>query len=140
MFPYSYLPHLNAILNSASALLLLAGFIRIRRKDRIGHRRFMLSALVPSSLFLISYVIYHAHAGSVRFKGHGLIRPVYFVILLSHTVLAVGMLPIIFMALRYALRQEFDRHRKFAPVAFASWLYVSVTGVLVYLMLYHFPV
>jgi putative membrane protein len=139
VFPYSYLPHLNAVLNSASALLLLAGFIQIRRKNRAAHRRFMLSALVPSSLFLVSYVIYHAHAGSVRFQGQGLIRPVYFAILLSHTVLAVCMLPFIFMALRFALHQEFDRHRRVAPLAFASWLYVSVTGVLVYLMLYHFP-
>lgn len=139
MFPYSYLPHLNAILNSASALLLLAGFIRIRRGDRPGHRRLMLSALAPSCLFLISYLVYHAHAGSVRFQGRGPIRPIYFAILLSHTVLAACMLPFIFMALRCALRQEFDRHKRYAPVAFASWLYVSVTGVLVYLMLYHFP-
>jgi putative membrane protein len=140
VIPYSILPHLNAILNSASALLLLAGFIRIRRKDRKAHRRFMLSALIPSSLFLISYVIYHAHAGSVHFQGQGVIRTAYFAILLSHTVLAVGMLPFIFIALRLALRQEFDRHRVYAPVAFAAWLYVSVTGVLVYLMLYHYPV
>ena len=136
MLPYGLMPHLNAFLNSASALLLLAGYSRIRRKDRIWHRRFMLSALFTSSLFLVSYLIYHAHAGSVRFQGQGLVRPFYFALLLSHTILAAGVLPLVVVALFFALKQRFDVHKKFARVTFPIWLYVSVTGVLVYLMLY----
>ncbi len=137
MIPYSYLPHLNAFLNSTSALLLLAGYLRIRNQDRIGHRRFMLSAVAASSLFLISYLVYHAHAGSVRFQGHGWVRPVYFTILVSHTVLAVIVVPMVLLALRFALRGKYDRHRKLARFTFPVWLYVSVTGVVVYVMLYH---
>ena len=137
MIPYSYLPHINAILNSTSAVLLLAGYLRIRNRDRIGHRRFMISALVSSSLFLISYLVYHAHAGSVRFQGRGFVRPVYFGILLSHTMLAACVLPLVCVILYFALKRRFDRHRKLARVGFPVWLYVSVTGVLVYLMLYH---
>ncbi len=137
MIPYSYLPHLNAILNSTSAAFLLAGYLRIRNKDRIGHRRFMLSAVISSSLFLISYLVYHAHAGSVRFQGRGLIRPIYFTVLLSHTLLAACVIPLVGTILYFALREKFDRHRRIARVGFPVWLYVSVTGVLVYLMLYH---
>jgi uncharacterized membrane protein YozB (DUF420 family) len=137
MFPFSYLPHVNAFLNTASGLLLMAGFARIRRKDRIGHRRFMLSALVSSALFLISYLVYHAHAGSVRFQGHGSVRVLYFAILLSHILLAAVVLPMALITLRYALKEKFDRHRRIARMTLPVWLYVSVTGVLVYLMLYH---
>ncbi len=139
MIPYNYLPHVNAILNLASALLLLAGFLRIRHGDRIGHRRFMLSALLSSALFLVSYLTYHSHAGSVRFQGRGLVRSIYFTILISHTVLAVFVLPLVLVVLSFALREKFDRHRKLARVAFPVWLYVSVTGVMVYLMLYQLP-
>jgi len=137
MIPYSYLPHLNAILNSASAVLLLAGHARIRKRDRIGHRRFMLSAVASSSLFLVSYLTYHAHAGSVRFQGQGIVRPVYFAVLLSHTLLAACVLPLVGTILYFALSEKFDRHRRLARYGFPVWLYVSVTGVLVYLMLYH---
>ncbi len=137
MIPYNYLPHLNAVLNTTSAVLLLAGYLRIRNKDRGGHRRFMLSALVSSTLFLISYLVYHAHAGSVRFQGHGAIRPVYFTILITHTLLAAVVVPLVATILYFALRERFDRHRKLARFGFPVWLYVSVTGVLVYLMLYH---
>ncbi len=137
MIPYEYLPHLNAILNTASALLLLAGYVRIKSRDRIGHRRFMLSAVTSSSLFLISYLVYHAHAGSVHFQGRGFARPVYFTILLSHTLLAACVLPIVCVILYFALTERFDRHRRIARVGLPVWLYVSVTGVLVYLMLYH---
>ncbi len=137
MIPYNYLPHLNAVLNSISAILLVAGYFRIRNRDRIGHRRFMLSAVVSSTLFLISYLVYHAHAGSVRFQGRGLIRPVYFAVLLSHTLLAACVLPLVCAILYLALREKFDRHRKLARIGLPVWLYVSVTGVIVYAMLYH---
>jgi uncharacterized membrane protein YozB (DUF420 family) len=136
MFPFDYLPHVNAFLNSASALLLMAGFARIRHKDRIGHRRFMLSALVCSALFLVSYLVYHAHAGSIRFHGRGSVRTLYFGILISHTVLAAVVLPMVLITLRHALKQTFDRHRRIARLTLPVWFYVSVTGVLVYLMLY----
>ena len=137
MFPYSCLPHLNAILNTTSAVLLLAGYLKIRSRDRIGHRRFMLSALASSSLFLVSYIIYHAHAGSVRFRGQGVIRPVYFSVLISHTLLAACVLPVVVVILYFALNERFESHRKIARIGFPMWLYVSVTGVVVYLMLYH---
>lgn len=137
MFPFSVLPHVNAFLNTASALLLTAGFVRIRRKDRIGHRRFMLSALVSSALFLVSYLTYHAHAGSIRFQGRGPVRTLYFGVLLSHTLLAVLVLPMVLVTLRFALQEKFDRHRRIARLTLPVWFYVSVTGVFVYLMLYH---
>ena len=136
MFPFGYLPHVNAFLNSASALLLLAGYVQIRRKNRNGHRRLMLSALVCSSLFLVSYLVYHAHAGSVRFQGRGALRVLYLGILLSHTILAAAVLPLVLLTLRNALKERFDRHRRIARLTLPIWFYVSVTGVVVYLMLY----
>ena len=140
MTPFSWLPHVNAFLNSASALLLLAGFVQIRRKNRAGHRRLMLSALICSSLFLMTYIVYHLHAGSVRFQGHGSIRSLYLGILLSHTLLAAVVLPMVLITLRYALKERFDRHRRIARLTLPVWFYVSVTGVVVYLMLYHLRV
>lgn len=137
MFSYSFLPTLNALLNGTSALLLLAGYYRIRRGNREGHRRFMIAGLIVSSLFLVSYLTYHAHAGSVRFHGQGWIRPVYFAILLSHTLLAAVIVPLVLITLVRALRDDFGRHRAIARWTFPIWLYVSVTGVIVYLMLYH---
>ena len=134
---YNYLPHVNAFLNTASALLLLAGFAQIRRKNRTGHRRLMLSALGCSTLFLVSYIVYHAHAGSVRFQGNGSIRSLYLSILLSHTVLAAAVLPLVLITLWNALKENFDRHRRIARLTLPIWFYVSVTGVVVYLMLYH---
>jgi uncharacterized membrane protein YozB (DUF420 family) len=137
MIPYPLLPTVNALLNGTSALLLLAGFHRIRRGDRNGHRGFMLAAVAASSLFLASYLVYHAHAGSVRFGGQGWVRPVYFLILISHTLLAVAVLPLVFVTVLRALRGRFDSHRRIARWTFPIWLYVSVTGVVVYVMLYH---
>jgi uncharacterized membrane protein YozB (DUF420 family) len=136
---YSSLPHLNAALNATSAVLLLAGFLLIRRGRRQAHRRFMLAALTVSVLFLASYVIYHWQVGSVRFRGQGWIRPVYFAILISHTVLAICLAPLAIYTLRQALRARFDRHRRIARWTFPLWLYVSVTGVVVYWMLYWRP-
>ena len=137
MITYADLPHLNATLNGTSALLLLSGYFFIRTHRTRVHRAFMLAAVATSSLFLISYIVYHVHAGSVRFQASGWIRSVYFAVLISHTVLAAVVVPIVLVTLRSALVGRFDRHRRIARWAFPVWLYVSVTGVIVYLMLYH---
>ncbi len=136
MIPYADLPAVNATLNATSALLLLAGYSRIRQRDRSGHHAIMITALVTASLFLISYLLYHAHAGSVRFQGQGWIRPLYFTILISHTMLAALVLPLVIITLWRAFKGKFDLHRRIARWTLPIWLYVSVTGVVVYLMLY----
>jgi putative membrane protein len=137
MTSYSDLPHLNAILNASSALLLLFGYVSIRRRNINLHRLFMLAGLGCSAAFLISYLLYHAHAGSVRFQGKGWIRPVYFSVLLSHTFLAALIVPLVAITLRLALRKQFSGHRRVARWTFPLWIYVSITGVIVYIMLYH---
>ena len=133
----SYLPHLNAILNSTSALLLLAGFRFIRRRRIQAHRNCQVTAVVTSTLFLISYLTYHFYHGATGFPGQGLVRPLYFTILISHTILAVVIVPLILVTLYRAARGDFARHRRIARWTLPLWLYVSVTGVIVYLMLYH---
>lgn len=133
----SDLPTLNAILNSISAILLTIGYVFIKQKNREAHRRCMLGAFTTSTLFLISYLVYHSKVGSVGFQGQGAIRPVYFAILLTHTVLAMVIVPMIFVTFARALKGNFDRHRRIARWTLPIWLYVSVTGVVVYLMLYH---
>jgi uncharacterized membrane protein YozB (DUF420 family) len=135
---YGLLPHLNACLNATSGVLLLAGFYFIRRRQVAAHRVCMFSALCASVLFLISYLVYHAQHGTTRFAGQGAIRPLYFFILTTHTVLAAIIVPLIIITLGRALRGEFGRHLKIARWTFPLWLYVSITGVLVYLMLYQF--
>lgn len=132
----SDLPALNAALNASSAGFLLAGFLLIRAGRRVAHRNCMLAALGTSTLFLISYLTYHAQVGSVRFAGKGPLRTVYFAVLLSHTVLAVVIVPLIFATLRRAWREDFPAHRRLARVTLPLWAYVSVTGVVVYWMLY----
>ena len=133
---YALMPHLNAILNAASAVMLAAGFVQIRRKNREAHRRCMIGALCSSALFLLSYLVYHAHAGSVRFQGQGGIRAIYLTVLASHSILAAVVLPMVILTLWRALRGAFTLHRRIARWTFPVWIYVSVTGVLVYLMLY----
>lgn len=135
--PPSLLPTLNALLNGTSAALLTAGFLFIRRKRVAAHRACMLSAFGVSTLFLVSYVVYHAQAGSVPFHGKGWIRPVYFTLLLSHIVLAAVIVPLALTTIWRAWSERFDRHRRIARWTLPIWLYVSVTGVLVYWMLYH---
>lgn len=137
----SFLPPLNACLNSTSALLLLLGFYFIRfRKNESAHRLCMTGAFGVSVLFLISYLTYHAFHGTTRFLGEGWVRPVYFSILITHTILAVVIVPLILITLRYALRRSFEKHKKIARITFPLWLYVSVTGVFIYFMLYQwFP-
>ena len=133
----SILPHLNAALNGASFLLLLAGFYQIRRGNVSAHSALMASALAVSGLFLVSYVVYHTQYGSVRFTGQGIIRPVYFLILVTHIILAAAIVPLVLVTVRRALRGDFAPHRRIARWTYPLWLYVSVTGVIVYFMLYH---
>ena len=132
----SYLPHLNACLNATSAVLLLAGYSFIRARNVAAHRACQVSALVVSLLFLTSYLTYHYHHGSTRFQGTGIVRPIYFTILLTHTILAIVIVPLIAITFYRALRQDFSRHRRIARITLPLWLYVSITGVVVYLMLY----
>ena len=127
---------LNASLNGASAILLAGGYAAIRSGKVAVHKRFMISAFAVSSTFLVSYLIYHYRVGHVAFQGQGWIRPVYFVLLLTHTVLAIVIVPMILVTLRRAWLERFDRHRIIARWTLPLWLYVSVTGVIVYLMVY----
>jgi putative membrane protein len=129
-------PSVNAALNAASALLLSAGYVFIRRRRVAAHRACMLGAFVVSAAFLLSYLAYHAQVGATRFRGEGVFRAVYFAVLGSHTVLAVAVVPLAVVTLARALRGRFDRHRRIARWTLPVWWYVSVTGVLVYLMLY----
>lgn len=129
------LPAANAVFNSLSATCLVLGYREIRRRRREIHMRYMLSATVFSTLFLVSYITYHYFHGDTRFPGHGIIRPVYFFILITHIVLSVIALPLILGTLWYALSTQFRFHRRVARWAFPIWLYVSVTGVLVFAIL-----
>ena len=131
------LPALNAGLNSTSAALLVVGFVCIRRRHIAAHRACMVGAFVASCLFLVSYLTYHAQAGTTRFTAPGWIRPVYFTILTTHTVLAAAIVPMVLLTLRRALRGDFARHARLARWTLPLWLYVSVTGVVIYVLLYH---
>lgn len=135
-FPISSLPAVNACLNSASAVLLLAGYRFIRRREVSRHRGCMIAAFVCSAAFLVFYIYYHVHVGVVRFTGQGWIRPVYFALLTTHTILAVAILPLAILTLARALQGRFDRHRRIARWTLPLWLYVSVTGVIIYWLLY----
>ena len=132
----SYLPHLNACLNGTSALLLFSGYTFIRSRNVIAHRACQLAALVMSLLFLASYLVYHDHHGTTRFQGTGWVRPLYFTILISHTILAIVILPLVTLTFYRAFRNDFARHRRIAKITLPIWFYVSITGVIVYLMLY----
>ena len=132
----SSLPTLNAALNGVSATLLVAGYVMIRQGRIRAHRACMLSAFATSTLFLVSYVVYHANVGSVAFAGQGAIRVAYFAVLISHVVLAALIPPLAVVTLTRALRERFDRHVRLARWTLPLWLYVSVTGVVVYVMLY----
>ena len=134
---YAIFPVINATLNGTSAVLLLVGHTFIKRGRMAAHRAVMISAVVTSSLFLTSYLYYHYHVGSVRFQGQGWSRPVYYSILISHTLLAIAIVPLVIITLIRALRERFDRHAAIARWTYPLWLYVSVTGVVIYFMLYH---
>ena len=133
----SVLPTVNAILNATSAVLLVWGYLLIRRKRIDTHRKVMQTAFATSCLFLVCYLVYHAQVGSVRFQGSGTIRAIYLTILATHTVLAATVPVLAIITLRRGLAGKYDRHRRIARWTLPIWLYVSVTGVVVYLMLYH---
>ena len=136
---YTNLPALNAVLNSASAVLVLAGVYFIKQRNVTAHKTCMFAALGVSALFLTSYLIYHYQVGSVRFEHEGPIRTVYLGILLTHTVLAAAIVPLVLRTVYLALKNRLDSHRRIARWTFPIWIYVSVTGVVVYLMLYQMP-
>ena len=132
----SELPALNASLNGVATVFLAAGYLCIRRRWIAAHRASMMAAVATSALFLMSYVVYHANAGSKPFTGMGPVRAIYFLILLTHIVLAAAIVPMVVITLSRALRERFDRHAAIARWTLPIWLYVSVTGVVIYLMLY----
>lgn len=132
------LPTLNALLNTLSALFVLAGVYFIKRKEVARHRAMMLAALAASALFLTSYLYYHYQVGSVRYQGTGAIRTFYLALLLTHTALAAAIVPMVLRTVYLALRNRIEAHRRLARWTFPIWIYVSVTGVIVYLMLYQF--
>jgi uncharacterized membrane protein YozB (DUF420 family) len=131
---------LNATLNGVATVFLVAGYAFIRARKIAAHRASMLAAVTASALFLVSYLVYHANAGSKLFEGTGPVRAVYFVILITHIVLAAAIVPMVLVTLARALKRRFDRHAAIARRTFPVWLYVSVTGVIIYLMLYRLPI
>jgi uncharacterized membrane protein YozB (DUF420 family) len=133
---FESLPALNATLNAMSGVLLVIGYALMRARKIELHRRFMIAAFVTSSLFLVSYLTYHAQVGSVRFTRQGFVRPLYFTILITHVTLAAVVLPMAIVTLTRGLKGRYLRHRAIAKWTFPIWLYVSVTGVLVYVLLY----
>jgi putative membrane protein len=132
----SDLPALNATLNGVATVFLVAGYAFIRARKLAAHRASMVAAVTASALFLASYVVYHANAGSKPFQGTGPVRAAYFAILITHIVLAAAIVPMVLMTLARAIRQRFDRHAAIARWTLPIWLYVSVTGVVIYVMLY----
>ncbi len=140
---YAIYPAINATLNGSSAVLLYVGRGFIKRGRMATHRNFMIAAFISSILFLTSYLYYHISlyvqggSGTVRFQGHGWSRPVYFTILTSHTILAVVIVPLVIITLSRGLRARYDKHRAIARWTYPLWMYVSVTGVVIYFMLYH---
>ncbi|HYJ93491.1 MAG TPA: DUF420 domain-containing protein [Vicinamibacterales bacterium] len=136
MLTISDLPALNATLNGIAAILLVTGYLFIKQGRRRQHQWCMLGALTTSALFLVSYVTYHLHAGSRPFPGQGPIRVVYFAILITHVILAAVIVPLALLTAVRGLKSQFDKHVKIARWTFPAWLYVSVTGVVIYLMLY----
>jgi putative membrane protein len=130
------LPAVNASLNALSGILLLIGYVLIRQRRIETHRKVMIAAFVTSSIFLVCYVVYHAQVGSVRFTRQGFVRPLYFTILVTHVTLAAAVVPLALVTLSRGLKARYARHRAIARWTFPIWLYVSVTGVLVYVLLY----
>jgi len=131
----SFLPHLNGVLNTATAMALISGFYFIKRKNEAHHRTSMLSAFFISCFFLVSYVIYHFQAAPTKFGGEGLVKGIYYFLLITHIVLAAVVVPFVLFSLYFALTKQIIRHKKIVKFTFPIWLYVSVTGVIVYLMI-----
>jgi putative membrane protein len=140
MLALTDLPTVNAVLNATSAVLLASGYRYIRRRHVTAHQRCMIAACVTSTLFLVSYLIYHYNVGSMPFRGQGWVRPVYFTLLISHTILAAAIVPLVLVTLFRAWKANFVKHARIAKWTLPIWLYVSVTGVIIYCMLYQlFP-
>ncbi len=137
MYSVPLLATVNAVLNGIAAVFLAAGFYFIRRRRIAAHRACMITAFGVSAVFLVCYIAYHLQVGDVRFQGHGAVRPLYFSILISHIILAGLTLPLAIFTMARALRKRFDAHRRIARWTWPVWIYVSVTGVIVYLMVYH---
>lgn len=135
----AFLPAVNACLNATSAVLVSLGVLAIKNGKRDAHMRFMISATIASGLFLVCYIIYHTFQGDTKFQGQGFIRPIYFFILISHIILSVAVVPMILSTLFFAIFKRFDMHRRIARFTYPVWLYVSVTGVLVFLLLRFYP-
>ena len=133
---YAIFPAINATLNGTSAVLLYLGHGFIKRGKMAAHKNLMIAAVVTSSLFLVSYLYYHYHVGSIRFQGHGWVRLIYFSILISHTILAAVIVPLVIISLTRGLQERFDKHRAVARWTYPVWMYVSLTGVVIYFMLY----
>ncbi len=135
---FTDLPTLNAFLNLISTMLLTFGYVYIKRSRPETHKKFMLAAIVTSAFFLVSYVIYHYQAGSVPYPYHDWTRPLYFAILVPHIILAALMVPFILTAVILAFREKFDTHKKLTRFVWPVWMFVSISGIVIYLMLYHF--
>ncbi len=133
-FVYS-LPAVNAFFNSLATILIILGFVQIKKRNFIRHMQYMLGAFVFSAFFLVSYVIYHNFVGHTPFPGEGLIRPVYFTILISHIILSAGVVPLVLSSFYFAFSGKFETHRKVSKFTFPIWLYVSITGVMIYFIL-----
>lgn len=132
-----YLPHLQASLNLITVCLISTAYYQIRRQRRSAHHKLMISALVVSAVFMVSYLTYHGAVGNVKFAGEGIIRPIYFSILISHVVLAAAIVPLVLTTLVMGLKGNFERHRKVARWALPLWGYVSISGIVVYLLAFH---
>lgn len=132
-----YLPHFQAMLNTLAASLLATGFYHIRKRNLDTHRKCMISALIVSAVFMVSYLTYHAKVGYLPFAGEGLIRPFYFTILASHVILAAAIVPLVLITVFYAAKGNFEKHPRFARWTLPLWFYVSVSGVVVYLFAFH---
>ena len=135
----AFLPAMNASLNATSAILVALGILSIKRGNRDAHMRFMIGGTLASALFLVCYIIYHSVAGDTKFQGQGAIRPIYFFILISHILLSMAVVPMILSTLFFAITKRFDAHRRIAKWTYPIWLYVSVTGVLVFALLRLYP-
>ncbi len=136
----SDLPAVNAALNTLSTIFLTCGYIFIRRQRQVAHRNCMIGAVISSALFLTCYLIYHYNAGRTVFRDPAWFRPIYLTILLTHTILAVVIVPMVLTTLYHAVRRQFERHKRIARWTWPIWMYVSITGVLIYFLLYHiFP-
>ena len=132
-----FLPHFHATLNLITAILISLAYYHIRKKNKVMHRKNMIAALIVSSVFMISYMTYHNQVGYAKFMGEGIIRPIYFTILASHIILAVFIIPLTFTTVFFAWRVKFMHHRRLGRWTLPVWIYVSISGILVYLMAFH---